>query len=93
MIYHYLGGSWLSWVQIIIGTVIVSEHLGKISVLSRVFNTRILDVTNYANQDYMHVNYTVFAWIWPNSDRGLVNHCALPSIGQTWVLAQIGAVH
>jgi hypothetical protein len=22
----------------------------------------------------------------------LVNHCALPSIGQTWVLAPIGAV-
>jgi hypothetical protein len=28
----------------------------------------------------------VFAWIWPNSDRWLVNPCALPSIGQTWVL-------
>jgi hypothetical protein len=34
----------------------------------------------------------VFAWIWPNRDRGLVNHCAMPSIGQTWVLASIGAV-
>jgi hypothetical protein len=34
----------------------------------------------------------VFAWIWPNSDRRLVNHCAMPSIGQTWVLAYIGAV-
>jgi hypothetical protein len=22
----------------------------------------------------------------------MVNHCALPSIGQTWVLARIGAV-
>jgi hypothetical protein len=27
-------------------------------VLSRVFNTRILDATNYANQDYMRVKYT-----------------------------------
>jgi hypothetical protein len=34
----------------------------------------------------------VFAWIWPNSNRGLVNHCAMPSIGQTWVLASIGVV-
>jgi hypothetical protein len=66
---------------------------------------------NYANQDYMSVNYTlivvytmllvmaanqrtshIFAWIWPNCDRWLVNHCAMPSIGQTWVLASIGAV-
>jgi hypothetical protein len=30
--------------------------------------------------------------MWPNSDRRLVNHCAMPSIGQTWVLASIGAV-
>jgi hypothetical protein len=29
---------------------------------------------------------------WPNSDRWLVNHCALPSIGQTWVLASTDAV-
>jgi hypothetical protein len=28
-------------------------------VLSGVFNTRILDATNYANQDYMCVNYTL----------------------------------
>jgi hypothetical protein len=28
-------------------------------VWSGVFNTRILDATNYANQDYMHVNYTL----------------------------------
>jgi hypothetical protein len=28
-------------------------------VLSGVFNTRILDATNYANQDYMRVNYTL----------------------------------
>jgi hypothetical protein len=32
------------------------------------------------------------SWIWPNSDRRLVNHCAMPSIGQTWVLVSIGAV-
>jgi hypothetical protein len=37
-------------------------------------------------------NVSCFAWIWPNSDRWLVNHCAMPSIGQTWVLASIGAV-
>jgi hypothetical protein len=79
-------------------------------VLSGVFNTRIFDATNYANQDYVRVNYTlivvytmhlvtgsqktshVFAWIWPNSDRWLVNHCAMSSIGQTWVLASIDAV-
>jgi hypothetical protein len=34
----------------------------------------------------------VLAWIWSNSDHWLVNHCAMPSIGQTWVLASIGAV-
>jgi hypothetical protein len=28
-------------------------------VLSGVFNTRILGATNYGNQDYMHVNYTL----------------------------------
>jgi hypothetical protein len=27
--------------------------------LSRAFNTRILVATNYANKDYMHVNYTL----------------------------------
>jgi hypothetical protein len=41
-----------------------------------------------ANQKTSHV----FAWIWPNCDRWLVNHCAMPSIGQTWVLVSIGAV-
>jgi hypothetical protein len=30
-------------------------------VLSGVFNTRILDAANYANQDYMHVNYTTYS--------------------------------
>jgi hypothetical protein len=97
--------------QIIISIVRVSEHFSKMLVLSGVLNTRILDATNYANQDYMHVKYTlivvytmllvtgsqsknvsVFAWIWPNSDRWLVNHCALPSIGQTWVFASNDAV-
>jgi hypothetical protein len=28
-------------------------------VLGGVFNTRILDAMNYANQDYMRVNYTL----------------------------------
>jgi hypothetical protein len=37
-------------------------------VLSVVFNTRILDATNYANQDYMRVNYTY-----------IYLHCALSS--------------
>jgi hypothetical protein len=37
-------------------------------------------------------NVSCFPCIWPNSDCGLVNHCAMPSIGQTWVLASIGAV-
>jgi hypothetical protein len=36
----------------------VSEHFVML-VLSGVFNTRILDATNYANRDYMHVNYTL----------------------------------
>jgi hypothetical protein len=36
----------------------VSEHFSKMLVLSGVFNTGILDAMNYANQDYMHVNYT-----------------------------------
>jgi hypothetical protein len=85
-----------------------------VNILAK-FNTRILDATNYANQDYMRVDYTfivvytmlwvtgsqskkrldVFAWIWPNSDRWLVNHCAMMpsiSIGQTWALASIGAI-
>jgi hypothetical protein len=98
-------------IQIIISIVRVSEHFSKMLVLSEVFNTRILDTTNYTNHYHMHVNYTLifvysmllvtgsqsknvscFAWIWPNSDRGLVNHCAMPYIGQTRVLATIGAV-
>jgi hypothetical protein len=37
-------------------------------------------------------NFSCFAWIWSNSDRWLVNHCAMPSIDQTWVLVSIGAV-
>jgi hypothetical protein len=31
--------------------------LAKLLVLSGVFNTTIFDALNYANQDYMHVNY------------------------------------
>jgi hypothetical protein len=46
-------------IQIIISIVRVGEHFSKTLVLSGVFNTRILDATNYANQDYMHVNYTL----------------------------------
>jgi hypothetical protein len=46
-------------IQIIISIVRVSEHFSNMSVLSGVFNTRILDATNYANQDYMRVNYTL----------------------------------
>jgi hypothetical protein len=44
---------------IIISIVRVGEHFSKMLVLSGVFNTRILDATNYANQDYMRVNYTL----------------------------------
>jgi uncharacterized membrane protein len=47
-------------IQIIINIVRVSEHLlSKMLVLSGVFNSRILNATNYVNQDYMHVNYTL----------------------------------
>jgi hypothetical protein len=46
-------------IQIIISIVRVSEQFSKMLVLSGVFNTRILDATNYANQDYMRVNYTL----------------------------------
>jgi hypothetical protein len=37
----------------------LSEHFSKMLVLSGVFNTKIVDATNYANQDYMRVNYTL----------------------------------
>jgi hypothetical protein len=43
----------------IVITVRVSEHFSKMLVLSGVFNTRILDATNYANQDSMRVNYAL----------------------------------
>jgi hypothetical protein len=46
-------------IQIIISIVRVTEYFSKMLVLSGVFNTRILDATNYANQDYMRVNYTL----------------------------------
>jgi hypothetical protein len=39
-------------IQIIFSIVRVSEHFSKMLVLSGVFNTSILDATNYANQDY-----------------------------------------
>jgi hypothetical protein len=34
---------------------ISAKYFSKMLVLSGVFNTRILDTTNYANQDYMRV--------------------------------------
>jgi hypothetical protein len=43
----------------IISIVGVSEHFSKMLVLSGILNTRICDATNYANQDYMRVNYTL----------------------------------
>jgi hypothetical protein len=46
-------------IQIILSIVRVSEHFSKMLVLSGVFTTIILDATNYANQDYMRVNYTL----------------------------------
>jgi hypothetical protein len=46
-------------IQIIISIVRVSEHFSKMLVFSGVINTRILDATNYANQDYMRVNYAL----------------------------------
>jgi hypothetical protein len=79
--------------------------------LSGVFNTRILDATNYANQDFVRVNYTlivVYTMVLVTgsqtknvscfcldmaiaiADWSII--CAMPSIGQTWVLASIGAV-
>jgi hypothetical protein len=46
-------------IRIIISIVRVIEHDSKMLVLSGIFNTRSLDATNYANQDYMRVNYTL----------------------------------
>jgi hypothetical protein len=45
--------------RIIISIVRVTEHFSKMLVLSGVFNTIILDAANYANQDYIRVNYTL----------------------------------
>jgi hypothetical protein len=45
-----------------------------------------------SRSQHTKVTSRVFAWIWSNSDRRFVNHCAMPSIGQAWVLASIGAV-
>jgi hypothetical protein len=91
-------------IQIIISIVTVSDHFSKMLVLSGVFNTRNLDTINYANQDYMHVNYTpivVYSMLLVTGSQSknvscfcldMVNYCAMPSIGQTWVLASIGTV-
>jgi hypothetical protein len=38
-------------------------------ILSGVFNTRILVATNYANQDYMRVNYTLHSNLKPIKKR------------------------
>jgi hypothetical protein len=46
-------------IQTIISIVRVGKHFSKILVLSGVFNRRILVATNYANQDYMRINYTL----------------------------------
>jgi hypothetical protein len=48
-------------IQIIIIIVRVSEHFSKMLVLSGVFNTRILETTNNANQDYMYM-YWCSCW-------------------------------
>jgi hypothetical protein len=67
-------------------------------VLSGVCNTRILDSMNYTNQVYVHANYTlmfIYSMLLVTGSQSKnvsVNHCAMPSIGQTWVLASIGAV-
>jgi hypothetical protein len=47
------------------------------------------------NQVYVHANYTlmfIYSMLLVTIKKRLVNHCAMPSIGQTWVLAYIGAV-
>jgi hypothetical protein len=71
-------------------------------VLSGVFNTRIVDATNYTNQDYMHVSYTLIVvytmLLVTGSQSRNVSCFSLDMaqwrslIGQTWVLASIGAV-
>jgi hypothetical protein len=35
------------------------QAINQMGSLNTLFNTRILDATNYANQDYMSVNYTL----------------------------------
>jgi hypothetical protein len=45
------------WHQTHMNNCRINEISNKL-VLSGVFNTRIFDTMNYANQDYMHVNYT-----------------------------------
>jgi hypothetical protein len=46
-------------IQIIISIVGVSKHFSKTLVFSGVFIAKILVAMNYANQDYMRVNYTL----------------------------------
>jgi hypothetical protein len=47
----------------LISIVWVSEHFSKMLVLSGVFNTRTLGATNYANQDYVHVNLHTYIYL------------------------------
>jgi hypothetical protein len=44
-------------IPITISIVRVSEHFSKMLVLSGVFNTRILDATNNANQENICISY------------------------------------
>jgi hypothetical protein len=59
-------------------------------VLSGVFNTRILDATNYANQDYMRVNYTLIVVYTMLRLNGSQSKNAI--YWSNMVLASIGAV-
>jgi hypothetical protein len=58
-LFHHWHQTHMNNCRIIISIVRVSQHFSKMLVLSRVFNTRILDTMNYTNQDYVHVNYTL----------------------------------
>jgi hypothetical protein len=90
-------------IQIIIRILRVSEHFSKMLEyliqefwMIRTTRTKIMCVSITYMVVYSMLLVTGSqsknAWIWPNSDRWLVVHCAMPSIGQTWVLAPIGAV-
>jgi hypothetical protein len=64
----------------------VSEHFSKMLVLSGVFNSRILDATNYANprlyacqlQTYIYLRYTL---TWSNRQPIKKRPCFLPGYG------------